>query len=206
MRRSLAIWLGLGVLVLLAGACSALRDPGRLSSGAAPDAGGARVTGGALPAPDAAVTVDADNSGGPVDLPDSGAAADVAPPPTTDAAPTTGVSAIYWLETGSRTVRRSGPNGEDPRVLLTLPASSFLRSIAVDDAHQKIYFTDSGTKKIQRTNLDGSGLMDVVVGLDQPMGIDVDSGGEKSITLTRELPLRCFARTSTGPPRRPSSA
>ena len=147
MRRSLAVWLGLGVLGVLAGACSALRDLDRLSAGASPDAGAARDTWRRAPGTRCGGDGGRRQSRGPGGYARFGSGSRRRAPPTPDAAPTSGVSAIYWLETGSRTVRRSGPNGEDPRVVLTLPANSFLRSIAVDDVHKKIYFSDSGTKR-----------------------------------------------------------
>ena len=43
----------------------------------------------------------------------------------------------------------------------------------------KMYWTDSGTRKIRRSNLDGSGVEDVVTGLENPVGIALDVSGGK---------------------------
>ena len=46
------------------------------------------------------------------------------------------------------------------------------QGIVLDVAHRKMYWTDWGTDKIQRANLDGSGVEDVVTtGLEDPWGI-----------------------------------
>ena len=43
-----------------------------------------------------------------------------------------------------------------------------------------MYWTDSGTNKIQRSNLDGSGVEDLVTtGLINPFGIALDVSGDK---------------------------
>lgn len=49
-------------------------------------------------------------------------------------------------------------------------------SIALDLIHGKMYWTDGGTGKIQRGDLDGSNVEDVVVGVDRPWGIALDLG------------------------------
>ena len=42
-----------------------------------------------------------------------------------------------------------------------------------------LYWTDSGTDKIQRANLDGSGVEDIVIGLRNPSGLALDAGAGK---------------------------
>ena len=42
-----------------------------------------------------------------------------------------------------------------------------------------MYWTDVGTDKIQRSNLDGSNVQDVVTGLNNPFGIALDVAGGK---------------------------
>ena len=42
-----------------------------------------------------------------------------------------------------------------------------------------MYWTDTGSGKIQRANLDGSGIEDVVSGLSSPRGIALDVAGGK---------------------------
>ena len=46
----------------------------------------------------------------------------------------------------------------------------------------KMYWTDSGTDKVQRANLDGSHIEDIVTtGLRTPKGIAVDPEGGKNL-------------------------
>ena len=47
------------------------------------------------------------------------------------------------------------------------------------DSVGKVYWTDSGTGKISRANLDGSGAEDLITGLDSPQGIALDIDGGK---------------------------
>ena len=42
-----------------------------------------------------------------------------------------------------------------------------------------MYWTDRGTDKIQRANLDGTGVDDLVVGVTDPRGIALDISGGK---------------------------
>jgi DNA-binding beta-propeller fold protein YncE len=54
------------------------------------------------------------------------------------------------------------------------------RDIALDVAGLKMYWTDRGTQKIQRANLDGTDLEDLVSsGLVDPLGIALDIAGSK---------------------------
>ncbi len=48
-----------------------------------------------------------------------------------------------------------------------------------DSVGGKVYWTDPGTGKIQRANLNGSGVEDIVAGLGTPLGIALDPGGGK---------------------------
>ncbi|MDE0684777.1 MAG: hypothetical protein OXI63_17805, partial [Candidatus Poribacteria bacterium] len=49
----------------------------------------------------------------------------------------------------------------------------------LDMAGGKMYWTDSGTEKIQRANLDGSNIEDIVTGVKDPNGIALDVAGGK---------------------------
>ena len=75
----------------------------------------------------------------------------------------------YGSETGSYTIHaRFSSGGGDGGGTTPAPGAS------------KLYWTDSGTDKIQRSNLDGSGVEDLVTtGLDWPGGIAVDVSGGK---------------------------
>ena len=47
-----------------------------------------------------------------------------------------------------------------------------------------MYWTDSGTEKIQRANLDGSNIEDIVTGVEAPRGIALDVAGGKMYWTT----------------------
>ena len=50
-----------------------------------------------------------------------------------------------------------------------------LQSASVIEAQQKMYWTDFGTGKIQRADLDGSNIEDLITtGLSSPLGIALD--------------------------------
>ena len=49
----------------------------------------------------------------------------------------------------------------------------------VIEAQQKMYWTDTGTDKIQRANLDGSNVEDILAGLSIPQGIALDLANSK---------------------------
>lgn len=63
------------------------------------------------------------------------------------------------------------------RVILALSLLAGLSYSA--QAQGKIYWTDSGTLKIHRANLDGTGAGDLITGLPGPAGIAVDPNGHK---------------------------
>lgn len=49
----------------------------------------------------------------------------------------------------------------------------------LSDGAGKMYWTDSGTGKIQRANLDGTRVEDLVTGLGNPVGLELDPGAGK---------------------------
>jgi hypothetical protein len=51
--------------------------------------------------------------------------------------------------------------------------------VAVDGAGGKVYWADQCAEKIQRANLDGTGVQDLVTGLSSPSAIAVDGAGGK---------------------------
>jgi uncharacterized Ntn-hydrolase superfamily protein len=105
-------------------------------------------------------------------LPDSGNG--LAPDGGSAGGPGASAQTLFWVDSGDRAVHSATIDGSGARALLTLPSPSYLRSIAVDAVHRKIYFTDSGLKKVQRANIDGTATEDVATGLDTPVGIDLD--------------------------------
>ena len=81
---------------------------------------------------------------------------------------------IYWassMNTTSRKIYRANLDGSNVQDLLTADNA---HGIALDVAGSKIYWANQ-QGKIQRANLDGSNLEDIVVGLNQPFGIALDS-------------------------------
>ena len=81
---------------------------------------------------------------------------------------------IYWAESGgSPRIMRCDLNGGNAVVLVDTGLVS-PRGLEVDTAGGKIYWTDIGTKKIQRADLDGSNVEDLVDSLDKPYDIALD--------------------------------
>lgn len=197
-RRLDVAWLGaLGALLL---GCTLTRDVDRLKGGdrspkdaatepadrdmgRPTDASGAGGQGGTTGGTDGA----ADARMGGVDGP---GAADGAPdlgprPPDTapPAAPT--ATALFWVDSGTRTIHRAEIDGNGAQVLATLPPGTYLRSIAVDSADRKLYVTDSGGGKIIRADLDGGNLQDLVLGLSDPVGIDLELERQQLYVVTQ---------------------
>lgn len=90
-------------------------------------------------------------------------------------------SKVYWTDSHDpgfvdSKIRRVNMDGANPVDLiatgLMLPAS-----INLDVPHGKLYWCDGGTGKVQRANLDGTAVEDLITGLDQPfaMAIDLDA-------------------------------
>ena len=81
---------------------------------------------------------------------------------------------LYWTGRtvfAESAIRRSTLEGAEFIVRNLVVAED----VAVDSVHGKIYWTDSGTDKIQRANLDGSEIEDVLTGLERLRGLTVDA-------------------------------
>ena len=78
---------------------------------------------------------------------------------------------VYW-STGD-TIKRASRDGIGDTEELVVELSEAL-DIALDLAGEKMYWADLGTGKIQRANLDGTGVEDLVVSLEAPFGIALD--------------------------------
>lgn len=88
---------------------------------------------------------------------------------------------LYWTATSS--IRRSSLTGAGAVNIVT--GLSWARGIAIDAAGGKIYWSDVVTQKIQRANLDGTNVEDLITtGLDTILSISLDLGGCPSPTLT----------------------
>ncbi len=96
---------------------------------------------------------------------------------------------MYWTDRGAEKIQRANlqiPPGEtadsrtDIEDLVTGLSAPW--GIALDVEGGKMYWTHvppSDTRKIQRANLDGSGVEDLVTGLSAPWGIALDAAGGK---------------------------
>ena len=78
--------------------------------------------------------------------------------------------------TGSYTIHASGPGGGDDGGL------GSPNGIALDVAAGKMYWTDTGTNKIQRANLGGSQIETLIsTGLENPVRYRVGRGGRQDV-------------------------
>ena len=109
----------------------------------------------------------------------------------TGSGPLTGIAIaggkVYWAEKSKGTgnsgqIRRANPNGSNIEKLVTINRAIPL-GIAVDFAGRKLYWTDSGGK-IQRSDLDGSGVEDVATGLRTPASFNAGASLQPTFTLT----------------------
>jgi hypothetical protein len=60
----------------------------------------------------------------------------------------------------------------------------FAWGIALDLARGHIYWAESQQQRIRRSNLNGSGVTDVITGLDSPYGITLEGGSQTIPTLS----------------------
>src|SRR5262245_48381451 len=84
---------------------------------------------------------------------------------------------VYWAE--ETRIRRANLDGTIKEVVIA--NLGFVYGMALDQNAGKIYWTDTATSKIQRANLNGSAVEDLVTGLagiEVPFGValDLDSG------------------------------
>ena len=72
-------------------------------------------------------------------------------------------------------------------VVFLLPTLNVTTSVAQDSAVY-MYWTDGTTNKIQRANLDGTNVQDLITGLVRPIGIALDLAGGKMYWTDRDKP------------------
>ena len=86
---------------------------------------------------------------------------------------------IYWVESGSSTIKRANLDGSSVETLVNSGLST-PNAIALDAAGGKMYWVESGNDTIKRANLDGSSVETLVnSGLSTPNGISLDVSGGK---------------------------
>lgn len=95
------------------------------------------------------------------------------------AAPSAG--RVFWASAGpGGEIRSADLNSPAAQHVITATQSTPLR-VALDFPRGKIYWSDAPGHKIERANLDGTGVEDVIVttGIDYPSGLAVDSASGK---------------------------
>lgn len=98
---------------------------------------------------------------------------------------------LYWGDHATRSIHRSNLDGSG-QVDLGIAIGANAHSLALDLVHSKIYWTNddlsncetvTGEEKIQRRNLDGSGVTEDILtpahGLQRPFGLALDSSGDQ---------------------------
>ena len=88
---------------------------------------------------------------------------------------------MYWVDASRNgaKIQRANLDGSQVEDIITTGLRA-LRSLALDVAGGKMYWTDRETDKIQRANLDGSQIEDLITtGLDSPSGLALDVAGGK---------------------------
>jgi DNA-binding beta-propeller fold protein YncE len=92
---------------------------------------------------------------------------------------------IYWTSTNlvnGPNIMRSSMNGESPEVLLDFGkgSSNTPRAICLDPENKKMYWTNFGQGKIQRSDMAQNAIPeDIVTGLNGPSGLAIDSESGK---------------------------
>ncbi len=88
---------------------------------------------------------------------------------------------VYWAQDAS--VWSSDLDGSNAAVLLEVGAPGFIQDITLEPSSGKIYLSNwigMGSGRLQRANLDGSGLEDVLPSVEQgPAGLAVDAASDK---------------------------
>jgi hypothetical protein len=89
---------------------------------------------------------------------------------------------IYWFEDSgsnpSDALKRSNLDGTSVETLTSFAIFS-ATDVEVDPTGAKVFVVDNQVSKIVRTNLDGSGVVDFMTGLNGPYGIELDLTNSK---------------------------
>lgn len=80
---------------------------------------------------------------------------------------------IYWKTIHDR-FHRADFDGSNDELIFT--STGYCTGLVIDEVHEKMYWINHPSKKIQRANLDGTGMEDVVINIgEDPSGIDIES-------------------------------
>jgi len=90
----------------------------------------------------------------------------------------TGNGKMVWTNNTSRTIRRANMDGSNVETVYTA-ATGRPAYISLDAAAGHIYYTDFDAGTVSRVNMDGSGQIDLVAGLNQPVGNGLDLANGK---------------------------
>ena len=199
---------GLAVLLGCCLGCSLLDDLDELSSGpvggagtdsaAAAGVGGETASGGAAGAANGGAATGGTATGGaagagPAAGSSGAAGSSAGSAGSTGSAGTDaggpGATRIYWLEQGSKTVNVANVDGSQrvPLVTLTGGQASGVIGIAVEPIGGKVYFTDVRRQRVQSSDMDGAGLLTLLPGLDEPVGINIDAVAGKLYVAVQGL-------------------
>lgn len=84
---------------------------------------------------------------------------------------------LYYTDGGDgNRILRSDLDGANPETLIQFAVNVDLDDIAVDPLAGKMYWTDQLTNKVQRANLDGSNIEDLVDDFGRRLALDLDTG------------------------------
>lgn len=91
-----------------------------------------------------------------------------------------GTSWLFWVNRGNGTVQRAHVSSSELLVepiieTIASPGPYDVHSVIVDPSAGKVYWSLSRTGRIQRSNVDGSGFVELVTGLERPEGLALDS-------------------------------
>ncbi len=81
---------------------------------------------------------------------------------------------LYWADAGA-----IGRTGNGDQVAYDIEVGGTAHDVALDLVAGKVYWTNLVQRRIERANLDGSAVEEVVDGVDSPTGIAVDVGAQQ---------------------------
>ena len=89
-------------------------------------------------------------------------------------------SHLYFWDAKHASIARMSASGTNVEQIVSIGTSQTVRlTLDLESATQKIYWTTATSGKVQRANLDGSNVEDLVTGLTSPRGIALDIAGGK---------------------------